>query len=85
MIDKRQFINKYCDIQTKDGVWRLGMIQGKLNKDQEVIEVSLDGWSSNKNQVKLLFIIIRNYVFIQIEYSRLVILVEVILVKNLIH
>lgn len=50
MIDKRQFIGKYCDIQTKDGVWRLGAIEGK-REDKEIVEVSLDGWSSNKNQV----------------------------------
>lgn len=55
MIDKRQFIGKYCDILTKDGVWRLGIIDGgKGNKDdKDIIEVSLDGWSSNKNQVRL--------------------------------
>lgn len=55
MIDKRQFIGKYCDIQTKDGIWRLGIIDGgKGNKDdKDIIEVTLDGWSSNKNQVRL--------------------------------
>jgi len=54
MFDKRQYLNKYCDIQTKDGIWRLGIIEGdKLSKiEKNVIEVSLDGWSSNKNNVQ---------------------------------
>jgi hypothetical protein len=56
MIDKRHFISKYCDVETKDGVWRLGIVEGgKGNKeDKEVFEVYLDGWSSNKIQVRLI-------------------------------
>ncbi len=58
MIDKRQFISKYCDIQTKDGVWRLGVVEGvKGNKeDKDIVEVALDGWSKNKNQVSKIFL-----------------------------
>lgn len=50
MNDKSQYIIKYCDIQTKDNEWRLGIVEGQKNK--EIIEVSLDGWSSNKIQVR---------------------------------
>lgn len=53
MIDKRHFIAKYCDIETKDGKWRLGVIEGgKVSREEkDVVEVSLDGWSSNKIHV----------------------------------
>ena len=53
MNDKRQYLGKYCDIKTKDGVWRLGIIEGeKLNNlDKNIFEVSLDGWSRNKSHV----------------------------------
>jgi hypothetical protein len=56
MFDKKQYLGKFCDIQTKDGVWRLGTIEGdKVNKmERLILDVSLDGWSSNKNQVCLL-------------------------------
>jgi hypothetical protein len=50
MLDKTQFITKYCDIQTKDGEWRLGVVE-KNKEDKDLMEVSLDGWSKNKNQV----------------------------------
>jgi len=57
MLDKYQYIRKYCDFQTKDGIWRLGIIDGKFNKDKEIIEVALDGWSNNKIQVLFLIIL----------------------------
>ena len=55
MNDKRQYLGKYCDIKTKDGVWRLGMIEGEKlsNLEKNIFEVSLDGWSRNKNHVKI--------------------------------
>jgi hypothetical protein len=54
MIDKTQIITKYCDIQTNDNKWRLGIIENlKANilKEKDVLEVNLDGWSSSKKQV----------------------------------
>ena len=53
MIDKRQFIGKYCDVETKDGKWRLGVIEGVkgTKEEKDVVEVALDGWSANKIQV----------------------------------
>ncbi len=51
MIDKKQFLVKYCDVLTKDGQWRLGTLLNKISDSKDIIEVSLDGWSSNKNQV----------------------------------
>lgn len=53
MIDKKQFIGKFCDFQTSDGIWRLGLIEGGKIMDKEIFEVSLDGWSANKNHVNI--------------------------------
>ena len=49
MNEKSQFLKKYVDIKTPDDIWRLGTIVEGKNK--EYVIVSLDGWSSNKNQV----------------------------------
>ena len=46
MIDKKGFIGKYCDVETKDGVWRLGLVDVGRNKG-DMLEVTLDGWSQN--------------------------------------
>ncbi len=53
---KTQIISKFCDIQTSDNEWRLGIIEntrGNILKDKDLLEVHLDGWSINKNQVTL--------------------------------
>ena len=50
MYEKTQYLIKYCDIQTKDNEWRLGIIN-KNHSSKNILEVSLDGWSENKKQV----------------------------------
>jgi hypothetical protein len=50
MYDKTQYLIKYCDIQTRDGEWRLGVIN-KTATTKGMLEISLDGWSENKKQV----------------------------------
>jgi hypothetical protein len=50
MYEKTQYIIKYCDIQTNDGVWRLGIINKNVNF-KNLLEIHLDGWSENKKQV----------------------------------
>lgn len=49
MIDKKQFIGKYCDIQTKDGVWRLGVVESKgdKSKDKEMDKDNKQGKEKN--------------------------------------
>jgi hypothetical protein len=72
MFDKNQFIGKYCDIQTKDGEWRLGIIEGGKNREsKEILDISLDGWSQKKNQVSIYKFNQRNVVFILIDYNLL--------------
>ena len=42
------YTKKYCDIQTKDDIWRVGIIK-EIQGDVYII--ALDGWSATKNQV----------------------------------
>lgn len=70
MIDKKQYLAKYCDLETKDGVWRLGIIDwNKAQKDEkDIVEVYLDGWSKNKIHV-FIFITFREFVYTPIEFN----------------
>ena len=45
--------SKWCDIKTSDNQWRLASI---LKIDNDLLTVSFDGWSQNKNKVFLKFI-----------------------------
>ncbi len=79
---KAQIITKFCDFKTFDNEWRLGIIEntkGTILKDKDLLEVHLDGWSINKNQVNQ--INKRKYAYIHLKYNHLDIIQKVILDK----
>lgn len=76
MYENIVFQSKWCDVKIND-IWRLASI---IKYEGELITVSFDGWSSNKN--KVLIFIIRFYVYI-LQMSPLLECIQEVTLVNL--